>query len=75
MGLAELLRALCMGFGAQIVASALVHRQLGAPAGAALDPNRFTLLMASFTVLMVMAAAIYAVFGSRQGKIGRSSPA
>lgn len=68
MGLAELLRALCMGLGAQVVASALVHGGAGQP-NPALDPARFNLLMLGFIVLMAIAAATYAAFGSRKGTI------
>ncbi|MET0241330.1 MAG: MFS transporter [Sphingobium sp.] len=76
MGLAELLRALCMGLGAQVVASALVHGQGAAGHAAAggppLDPTRFTLLIGGFVVLMASSAVVYFIFGSRQGKIGDS---
>ncbi len=68
MGLAELLRALCMGLGAQVVASALVHGTAG-QTSPALDPTRFNLLMTGFIILLALAAATYAIFGSRKGKI------
>ncbi|MFT3966437.1 MAG: MFS transporter [Sphingobium sp.] len=69
MGLAELLRALCMGLGAQVVAAMLAHNAAATQVSPSLDPTRFTTLMAGFVILMGIAAAVYAAFGSRQGKI------
>lgn len=64
MGLAELLRSLCMGIGAQLVAAALIARP-GAAHGTSLDPVRFIWLIGGMLGAVVLAAAIYALFGSR----------
>jgi MFS family permease len=69
MGLAELVRALFMGLGAQIVASTLVRGQSAASAGVPLDPTRFRVLMMGFIAAIALAALVYLLGGSRKGKI------